>query len=253
MWKTVAKSVRGSAHFTNGLPCQDACAIKEIEDTIVCALSDGAGSAQLSDEGSKLIVSEALNFFEVRLSDNPKPSDLIAEFDSSDGHLLIEGIQKRLSEEATHRGASIHDFAATLLVAVIHESHSCFYQIGDGAWCVSRSGVLGAVTWPTQGEFAGQTAFATSPSYRSELQFACVHGPIGYVIGMTDGVERLALDMQCRIPHRGFCDPMIKGLMSSVNREELGAGLVTFLSSAAVCARTDDDKTLALIAHDRSL
>ena len=253
MWKSVVKSVRGSAHLINGLPCQDAGAIKEVGGALICALSDGAGSAKFADEGSNTIVNEALNFFGILLQEHPQPGDLISEFDESDGSRLVEQIQERLSVEAAKRGASIHDFAGTLLVAIIHESHSCFYHIGDGAWCVSRSGVLGAATWPTQGEFAGQTAFATSPSHKNDLQFMKVCGPLDYVVGMTDGIERLALDMQCRIPHRGFCDPMIKGLISSTDIESLGLGLEAFLSSDSVCVRTDDDKTLALIAHARSL
>lgn len=253
MWKSVVKSVRGSAHFINGLPCQDAGAIEEVSGVLICALSDGAGSAIYADEGSHIIVDEAINFFGSLLRDHPQPGDLISEFDKSDGSRLVEQIQVRLSVEATKREASIHDFAGTMLVALIGETHSCFFQIGDGVWFVSLSGVLGAVTWPTEGEFAGQTVFATASLFRDDLQFVSFKGTPDYVIGMTDGIERLALDKQFQIPHRGFCEPMIKGLTSATDIVALGSGLEAFLSSDAVCARTDDDKTLALIAHDRSL
>jgi hypothetical protein len=253
MWKFVAKSVRGSAHFINGLPCQDAWAIKEVSGVLICALSDGAGSAKFADEGSKFIVNGTLNFFEHILNNNPHPVDLISDFDESDGYKLVEHIQELLTREAIKSYTSIHDYAGTLLVAIIHESRSCFYQIGDGAWCVSRAGILGAVTWPTQGEFAGQTAFVTSPLHRNDLQFMTISGSLDYIIGMTDGIERLALNMQHRIPHRGFCDPMIKGLVSATDIEALGSSLETFLSSDSVCTRTDDDKTLALIVHVGSL
>jgi hypothetical protein len=253
MWKSVVKSVRGSAHFTNGLPCQDSSGIESVGDALICALSDGAGSAKYADEGSQLIVAEALDYFRIVLRDNPNIGNLISEFDKSDGILLVERIQKALSDEAIKREVSIHEFAGTLLVAIIHESNSCFYQIGDGAWCVSRSGVLGAATWPTQGEYAGQTAFVTGATYKNDLQFSFVSGLIEYAVGMTDGTERLALDMQSYTPHRRFCDPMIKGLSSSDDHELLRSGLESFLSSDSICERTDDDKSLALIVHAGSL
>ena len=249
MWKSIVKSVRGSAHLTNGLPCQDASSVERIGDVIICVLSDGAGSAKFADEGSKLIVAEALEFFRTVLNNHPNQGDLISDFDSSDGIILTKRIQELLSAEAVKREASIDDFAGTLLIAIIHRSKSCFYQIGDGAWCVSRLGVLGAVTWPTQGEFAGQTAFVTSPSCEKDLQFICISGALDYVVGMTDGIERLALDMQSCTPYRGFCDPMIKGLISACDQESLSLDLEAFLSSENVCDRTDDDKTLALVVY----
>jgi len=252
MWKYAKASVRGSAHLTNGLPCQDWSAIhtaSKDKSVLLCALSDGAGSAKFADEAARFLVSEAIRFLETQLADHPKPSELIAEYDRSDGEAFIEQVQGRLRQMAEAQSVSLGEYSATLLFAAIHPEWSIFFQIGDGCWIVARESVFGAVTWPTQGEFVGQTVFVASAAAKSELQIQKLRGSLRCVVGITDGLERLALDLRGRVPHPGFFAPLVNALSRTTDTELFEKELVAFLESERVCERTDDDKSIILVTQ----
>jgi hypothetical protein len=253
MWKHTVKSVRGSAHHINGLPCQDASGSSIVADVLVCVLSDGAGSAKLSHLGSRIIVDESLQFFRDYFGKTEAPQIVMRDLGPKQGEWLIELIRERIARAAIEHNESEYEFAGTLLVAVISKSRTIFYQVGDGVWCACKSGILGAVTWPEQGEFAGQTAFVTSSTAIKSLQCFAVEGCVDFVVGMTDGLERLSLDLQARVPHLGFCAPLISALRNADCLADYASKLEVFLASPRVCERTDDDKSLALIVHENGI
>lgn len=253
MWKHTTKSVRGSAHHINGLPCQDASGSILVADVLICALADGAGSARLSHLGSALIVDECLRFFREYFRDVETTELAMRDLGREQGEWLVESVRDRVVRTANDQNESEQEFAGTLLAAVISKNRTVFYQVGDGVWCACKSGVIGAVTWPEQGEFVGQTVFVTSSSCAKSIQCAAVEGQVDYVVGITDGLERLSLDLQGRVPHLGFWNPLIAGLRNAVSVEEFSSSLEVFLSSQRVCDRTDDDKSLALIVHEKDI
>src|SRR4051812_27379077 len=129
MRKTACVSVRGTAHKTNGLPCQDFSLVAQADcggGTVVCALADGAGSAKYAAEGAQLSCEVSVEYFQRQLSDHPRPADLIVEYDRSDGRALVQLQHERLAAFAAERKAEISDFSTTLLVAVIHEDVAAF-------------------------------------------------------------------------------------------------------------------------------
>lgn len=262
MWKCAKLSVRGSAHLTNGLPCQDSTTAllkgEQADCIAVCAISDGAGSAKYADEGSSLAAESAISYFGRQLADHPCPGQLVADYDVSDAWSLVSEVREKLEEIARQRGASVHDFAATLLVCVIHSGTSFFVQIGDGCWCASVGGIFGAVTWPSRGEFVGQTDFVTSIGVGSAsedaVQVCRLRRKPDFVIGISDGLERLALDLQNGIPHQRFFLPLVQKLISADDTAEFEQNLRSFLESNRVCDRTDDDKSIVIVApHARGV
>ncbi len=250
MWKYTVQSIRGSAHYINGMPCQDASDTVQVAGFLVCALSDGAGSAKFSDFGSRIIVDKSLQFFKDYFDKTEAPQIAMRDLGVQQGEWLIEEVRDEISRVASEKNEPEQEFAGTLLVAVIGEAKSVFYQVGDGVWYICKSGILGAVTWPEQGEFAGQTMFVTSSSATKSLQCHAVENGLDYIVGMTDGLERLSLDMQARVPHRGFCEPLITALRHADCLNDYKGKLEVFLTSERVCERTDDDKSLALIVHE---
>jgi len=64
----------------------------------------------------------------------------------------------------------------------------------------------------------------------------------------SDGVQRLALSFEQRIPHNPFFEPMLNVLRNqkSAECEALDQQLAHFLNSPQINERTDDDKTLIL-------
>ena len=241
MWKTVGASVQGTSHTKNNTPCQDFSGFRDItvrEKAItLIALSDGAGSAKCSEEGSKFVVTNWLEAAESFLADasenNEKISIEIANF-----------IRSNLIEYVEGKAGVIGDYACTLLTAIIFEDRAYFFQIGDGAWIYKASDVYGCATWPYQGEFAGETIFLTSKTAVDHFQTTLVD-KIDAVAGFTDGLERLALKMATKEASAGFFDSMFQRLVGG-KAEEVEVELRAFLNSDRLNERTDDDKTLVL-------
>jgi len=252
MWRVAGASVKGVSHEINGLPCQDAIAIESIKggETVICALSDGAGSAKYAEEASKIQTSEALKYFNALLIDHPDPAELIKELDISDGIKLTENIRTILIEAAQQNNSTLSDYSATLLVAIISKKCSVFYQLGDGCWVASRGNIYCAVTTPTQGEYVGQTVFVSSSDYEKQIQFEKIEALVDSVVGFTDGIERLALDIKTITPHYNFFNPLISTFKKEEDRSFFEDKLRTFLSSERVCERTDDDKSIILVLND---
>jgi serine/threonine protein phosphatase PrpC len=247
----VAGSI-GTSHLANGTPCQDSWGSRDLGDILIVAISDGAGSAKYSERGSKLVVDQALDFFADKLGTSDV-STAVEALDRDAGENVLQEIRHSLVSAARTLETTIHEMASTLLVGIFHSSRSVFYQIGDGVWCVSINGIVGAATWPDQGEFVGQTEFVTSSNARAALQFSAVNGQIDHAVGMTDGLERLSLDFAARIPHSGFIDPLVGALRSAPDMAVMEVSLLRFLTSEKICARTDDDKTLAVISYAEGL
>jgi hypothetical protein len=68
----------------------------------------------------------------------------------------------------------------------------------------------------------------------------------------SDGLQRLALDLNLQIPHPGFFKAMFPPLQSPQEgfAQELSSSLAAFLSSNRINDRSDDDKTLILPSRD---
>jgi len=61
-WKAIARSSVGTSHQKQQMPCQDYGGWKVVNNVIVGAVADGAGSAKYSDLGAKLAVNTVLKY-----------------------------------------------------------------------------------------------------------------------------------------------------------------------------------------------
>jgi hypothetical protein len=111
---------------------------------------------------------------------------------------------------------------------------------------VRRRGIYGVVFWPQSGEYAYSTNFLTSPQYETHVEYVSVAAPCADVALMTDGLERLALRFDSQTPHAPFFEPFFRAIRAAEDYTGLNAALQTFLASAPVRERSDDDKTLIL-------
>jgi hypothetical protein len=162
----------------------------------------------------------------------------------------IKTFQGEVSGTASAAGLRPRDYACTLLAALIGQNHAVFFQIGDGSIVVSdaEEQSYGHVFWPERGEYENATFFATDRRFASNLRFASVRRNVVELAMFSDGLQRLALDFQKSMPH----EPFFRGVFPPVrtcspeNARQLAQGLSSFLGSARVNQRTDDDKTLIL-------
>ena len=60
-----------------------------------------------------------------------------------DAASLVAELQSGLAQLAREQNASVHDFAATLLLAIVRSGSATLVQIGDGCWIASGSSASG--------------------------------------------------------------------------------------------------------------
>ncbi len=252
-WRYAAASVIGTSHLKLGTCCQDAneCQLLSLHDgdeVFVAVLSDGAGSAQHSEEGSSLTCSVLMG----HIIDYIAGGNTVAQITRDVASLWLSNIQGQLAENARNTGWNIRDYACTVIAAVIGLSAAAFLQIGDGAVVVSEEvDAYGHVFWPDRGEYENTTYFVTQDSALEHLQFESVDRQIQEAAVFTDGIQRLALDYKAEMPHQPFFQSVFSPLrLASIGRQDkLCDSLGQFLGSERVNGRTDDDKTLVIASR----
>ena len=252
-WHQFCTSLTGTSHLAHRTPCQDASALTRLGpsgEIVILALSDGAGSASHSDIGAQTVVRHWLEYFTTLLHQCPDPDAVLAECGLPELHAILADIRNSVESHALAFEVSPSDFSATLLGAVLTPSGALVAQVGDGCWVGAVNGILACLTWPTGGEFAGQTVFATSESAPLALQLVRLPGAPSALVGFTDGMERLLLDFQTQLPAAGFFKPVFQGLGASP--QTFGAQLEEYLESVSVCERTDDDKSIGIVLRSNA-
>ena len=162
-------------------------------------------------------------------------------------HDWVDETRDLIAQAAALRGLALRDFATTLVLALASHNELLCAHVGDGAIAAreAHGGSWTSVSWPEHGEYASTTYFLTDDD-EPRLRISSATMSFDALVLMTDGLERLALDFALRSPHAPFLDVMatpLRGLPpgrpTAINR-----ALTTYLQSATVNARTDDDKTL---------
>ena len=165
----------------------------------------------------------------------------------------LDGVHKAIAEAAGAEGATMRDYAATMLFAVIAPEGSVFCQIGDGAIVVSGAqGDWRRVFEPERGMYVNETYFVTQDDASGHLQFVHRHDAISEVALFTDGLERLLLDEALGDAHAPVFEKMfgpIRATTEAGKSEGLSEALAIYLGSPAVATRTDDDVTLLIAAR----
>lgn len=235
MWKLVFGSVPGTSHAKSGLPCQDYCAGAIVGTTLVASCADGAGSAELSQLGSKAVVD---HFMEVASSDAiPTPECVEA---------WVDAARERLLEEAAANGSTPRQLACTFLAALVGDGWAAFAQMGDGVIVFDGPNGYDLAFWPDNGEYANTTRFLSDDDYRQHLRVEIIEQQVSELAILTDGLQMLALDMAGAKVHDRFFAPLFKAVRNGPDDAILQAALLEFMDSKRVNERTDDDKSLLL-------
>jgi hypothetical protein len=249
-WRAVGASVKGTSHVKFDLPCQDYCAYQHIlvgsTPALLIAIADGAGSARLSEIGARASVDHLLRTVPAELTS-------ILQLNEEEARRWFESTRQYLGDVASEQAAELRDLACTILFAVASESASFFAQIGDGGWVVQQNGEYFAPTWPVGGEYVNETIFLTSPNWAAGMTCRMVLGGVSAIAGFTDGLQRLALQLDSKSVHVPFFDPLFAVLRAAEYETSLISPLIEFLSSERVAERTDDDKTLVLACRNELL
>lgn len=247
-WRFVNAASRGTSHDVTGTPCQDDCYVDVIashrgEDILVAAVADGAGSASRSEVGSGIACAALIASMTETLHHCG-----VADLDRKVVESWLRGAVADIGARAARDDLAGRDFACTILGCAVGTAAAVFIQIGDGAIVIDDGTGLRPVFWPDSGEYANMTRFVTDADFGDHLMFCAVEGRIDEVALFSDGLQRLALVFAERAAHAPFFEPMLQCLRAEPAgaAETLVFPLLRFLSSDAVNARTDDDKSLVL-------
>jgi hypothetical protein len=243
VWRTIGASVIGASHAATETRCQDhsAYAIVPVATTggaLILAVADGAGSASASFHGAKTAVATAIGYLATELAlARPVDATFVAD--------CFTAARARVLEIAADYEHDTREYASTLLVALATADATFAGQIGDGAVVVD-DGVLRAMTWPQQGEYANSTTFLVDDDALDRLIVA-EGGPARRIALLSDGLQNLALDYETQTPFEPFFAPFFAYLESASKDDgAVEQELRDYLDSLAVNQRTDDDKSLVL-------
>lgn len=215
----------------------------EGDEALIAIVSDGAGSAAHSQKGAELTCEAAGNFF-MNLLATPLEKTISVD----DVKTCLQEIRSVLRDESSKANTPMREFACTLLGAIITQTTTLAFQIGDGAMVFREYGALRVVFWPESGEYANMTYFVTDDEEDLHLQAGIFERPEEVAV-FTDGLQYLALVYATKEAHAPFFDPMFQVLRGTTDLDKcdpLNSHLEDFLDGESVNARTDDDKTLVL-------
>jgi protein phosphatase 2C-like protein len=248
-WSWIGACSTGSSHIRAGTACQDSASCIELvvrdQHVLLALVSDGAGSAEYSAIGSRLVVECFARCVIAHLRAN-HPFETITK------ELVLEwldDVRDHIFRSAEQRSIGPRDMAATLVGAIVSSNRAIVCHVGDGACVLRKKGGIDwqVASWPSHGEYASSTYFITDDP-QPTLQFHLLDGEFNEVAIFSDGIERLALDFVNGNAFAPFFEPMFAPLVALVPGRDrrLSLALRKYLDSSRVIERTDDDKSLIL-------
>ena len=214
----VISSKRGRSHANVGSFRDDDFAFKNSNETgwSVLAVTDGAGSASLSRQGSKMSCDLVVSYFEENFT-----VDFLKEFDETllnhhnktdEGsskkisHFVYDNlskaawfVHKELEKFSTKSEKPLRDFHATLIFALVKKYDFGYailtFGVGDCPIGLLNKDLteIKLMNWLDVGEFGGGTRFITMPEIFQSDKFSTRFGfklveDFSYLMLMTDGI-----------------------------------------------------------------
>lgn len=216
--KIVIASKRGRSHANVGSFRDDDFAFKSINSTgwNVMAVSDGAGSATLSRQGSKMSCELIVSYFEENFTEEfLKDFDetLLNHYNKTEeesskkiSHFVYDNlskaawfVHKQLDEFATKSERPLKDFHSTLIFALVKKYEFGYailtFGVGDcPIGLINKDQTeIKLMNWLDVGEFGGGTRFITMPEIFQSDKFSTRFGfklvdDFSYLMLMTDGI-----------------------------------------------------------------
>jgi hypothetical protein len=259
-WSATYASVIGAQHSTSGLPCQDACVVRFSSDRewFAAVVSDGAGSARYSDQGSRLVADAFAN----KLIGLTVPLASKAPGAWINDYVIEQVIRTREELRQLANSDRLEDYHCTLVACLVGPSGGFLVHIGDGVIIGGNAQRLATgdvtdlgrnlcISPPENGEYANETFFITEGSWIRHIRITPV-GSLDWIMLGTDGGAALAMSSNTT-PREEFLCPLVERLSQVDNepgRRDLLEGVLTGPEADTL---TGDDKTLCLICRTDAL
>lgn len=270
-------SYRGNSHIKSDTPCQDCHIFSKINDKwSIAIVSDGAGSAKNSDQGSRAVCAAFKYYIEKLVQENTVlQKGLILDEKSWDIEFkgMIYQFHRDLKDNIVKPNIPFESLAATIILLLYSRDGYMFAHVGDGRAAVRTNGNWKTILTPHKGTEANQTIFCTSQylglgeKSRPNLKMSGIYVPEtktveeqidGFVL-MSDGCENGAwITYQKRnlengdfivedvnLPRKAILDQFINILGQEMSkREEITANFITEHNDAF--ENEPDDKTILI-------
>lgn len=214
----VVASKRGRSHANVGSFRDDDFAVKKINDTgwEIVAVSDGAGSASLSRQGSKIACELVVSYFEELFTNEylePFDKLLLNHFNKTDAasekkisHFVYDNlskaawfVHKELEKFALGLEKPLKDLHATFIFTLLKKYDFGYailtFGVGDCPIGLINKDIteIKLMNWLDVGEFGGGTRFITMPEIFQSDKFSTRFGfklvdDFSYLMLMTDGI-----------------------------------------------------------------
>jgi serine/threonine protein phosphatase PrpC len=279
----VAASKRGRSHAKDGKFRDDdfACHYNEQSGWYSIAVSDGAGSATYSREGSRIACQTAvallagaesclqlldrLDHFAQQYHRDAQNTEAAEELQKAAYKLLVDTAlhaYKSIETEANAReGARLKDYAATLLLSICKKFHFGWFVgtfwVGDGAIGIYSKNADAPVLMgePDSGEYSGQTRFLTMPEIFEgqepwkRLRMKFFSQDFDALVLMSDGVSDPLFQTESRLRQQAAWKDFFDEIAEKVNLVRNNADLENELLSWLDFWRKGeyDDRTIAIL------
>ncbi|MDR2652573.1 MAG: protein phosphatase 2C domain-containing protein, partial [Prevotellaceae bacterium] len=205
-WIVVGASVVGNGHISTNLPCQDSHKYEYLgESWGIAVTSDGAGSAQNSHIGSKIVAERAVFHFKDLITRRNwiKKNELPTETEWSQiCFATLKRVRNDMEMFAKQKNIELKSLYATAIVVIHTPDGILATHIGDGrAGYKNEKGEWKALIIPHKGEEANQTIFVPSdfwdiPAYKMSgvlvpESVVVTEKPFAFTL-MSDGCENTA-------------------------------------------------------------
>jgi hypothetical protein len=248
-WVAAHTSVTGGSHIKSNIPCQDAHSVTFADNDrwVVVVVSDGAGSASRSQEGSahvaRYFTDELINLIDQLQT--RAPGEWISDF-------IIERVLQTRHQLRTYANKDdLSDFHCTLVACVQGPTGGFAIHLGDGS-------IIGGYTTqgstkskeifasePENGEYTNETFFITESSWVKHLRITPMPR-MDWFICCTDGGDPFILKSKVELK-LGFVEPVFTKLQQTNSPETRNKVLTEYLIDPMAERVTDDDKTLAIV------
>ena len=250
-WKTARASRQGTKNIRRNQPCQDHSVWAALpiagSHTLVAAVADGLGSADMADRGARIATNVAVHEASLLMWQQQDALDP-QRIETILTHAVLKARQ-RIQHVATRECVAPSRLATTLLLAVHINDTIATAQVGDGAAVVSvHQDRYMTFSKPERGEYANETTSITSPRFlqNCRIDIATSKTPVEAIALMTDGMVSLTLATTDDQPHEPFFQMMTQWLRDHDGPDHPNQYLADLLQSQKITKRTDDDTTLLL-------
>jgi hypothetical protein len=250
MWRWAGACAIGTSHTQTGLGCQDRAGCRTSDSVcgpvIVAIISDGAGSVEKASTGAAIVCMELHRRIAAYLRSGSRISNIGHE-NASD---WIDSVRDRIGAVATAANLRPRVYAATVVALLADNDGAVVLHVGDGAATVRdlKTQEWSVPSWPFHGEYASTTRFVIDDPH-PQFELFHVSSPIDRFAIFSDGIENLVLDIRKRVAPAAFFDRLsnpVAAWQGQGRNRNLSRHLRKYLAGEAVCAATDDDKSLIL-------